>query len=166
MPPGATTAAASRREKEQRPLRVVTDKNGRKVGIYGKPQEDVTDLHNKSVMKLAEDLAATGRYEYVTVNRGWKYSTDKGTSKRPDVIAVRRDGKVDAWEIESPTDNPYLLHDRVTGEDGMRSIPEGRRGIAGVYRPNGLVKDPKAINDMRMRGQDPNKPSVQPYDPN
>jgi hypothetical protein len=164
IPPGAEIAPARRRARERTPLKVIKDAKGRKVGIFGKLQNN-TDLHDRVVMQHAETLTATGRYKYITVNRGWKYATGEGSSKRPDVIGVRRNGKVDAWEVESPSDNPYLLHSRLTGPDGIRGIDENRRNIAGVLRPAGFEKHPNAINDMIRRGQNLQLLPVQAFKP-
>jgi hypothetical protein len=140
-------------------LKVISDTEGKKIGIFGKLQGN-TPMHDQIVMQRAEELAATGRYKYITVNRGWRYATGEGSSKRPDIIGVRNDTKVDAWEVESPTDNPYILQAKLTGPEGMQGIPEARRGIAGVLRPHALDKHANAINDMKRRGQDVMNPPV------
>ncbi|WP_165603644.1 polymorphic toxin-type HINT domain-containing protein [Planctopirus hydrillae] len=109
--------------------------NGRNVPIYGLPQNtgDMRcpggmNMHAQTSINIAKAAAASGEYEYITLNRSWSKSSGNASSdsRRPDVVGVRCDGKVDAWEAISKTDNPNTLRDRV--RSGMESLPLSRRG--------------------------------------
>jgi len=61
------------------------------------------------------------------MDRAWSTSTGVSTdTRRPDVIGVRCDGKVNAWEVMSGGDTLRNLQRRV--DDGMESLPEANRG--------------------------------------
>ena len=51
----------------------------------------------------------------------------------PDVIGVRRNGVVDAWEVRSATDPVRDLEIRL--ENGMKTLPVERRGQIKVIEP-------------------------------
>ncbi|MEI9983504.1 MAG: hypothetical protein WDN69_10030 [Aliidongia sp.] len=89
--------------------RVVFDRNGRPVTIYGQAERSSskTDGHAEAMNDLAEALARSGNYEYITIQRSLRTATGRvGTSRNiPDVIGVRRNGLVDQFEIRSNTDN-------------------------------------------------------------
>jgi hypothetical protein len=51
----------------------------------------------------------------------------------PDVIGVRRNGTVDAWEVQSKTDNPQELQRRLVA--GRNSLPPERQGTIQVIQP-------------------------------
>ena len=63
----------------------------------------------------------------------------------PDVIGIRTNGKIDAWEVESSTDNALELYDRL--QQQMNTLPEQQRGTIKVLRPQGIVKDMQAATN-------------------
>lgn len=81
-------------------------------------------------------MARSGKYEYITQQRSWRTATGRvGTSRKiPDIIGVRHDGKVDAFEIESRSDNEASLRSRL--KEGMNTLPEERRGDYDVLKPS------------------------------
>jgi hypothetical protein len=109
---------------------------GRTVPIYGTGQStgsincpNGVNKHRQASINLAVQAANTGSYEFCTMNRAWSTSTGVSTdSRRPDVICVRCDGKVDAWEAISATDDPVILAARLSA--GMASLPIANRGTA------------------------------------
>lgn len=109
--------------------------NGREVSIYGKGQKTGDDKcpggvnkHRQASVKTARKAAMTGKYDYLTMNRQWSTTTGGVSTHtdRPDVIGVRCDGKVDAWEIISENDKPKDLQKRV--DEGMATLPKANRG--------------------------------------
>jgi hypothetical protein len=110
------------------------------------------------MQSIVQQQAATGEYKYFTLQRSWRFATGMGERSIPDVIGVRRDGSVSAWEIESSSDNPYLLQVRLM--QGMAALPQEFQGTPTVVRPVGINKNPNAIRDMIRRGQDPSTPPV------
>jgi hypothetical protein len=116
---------------------VLTDVNGRPVTIYGQAEaaSSTTLGHAEAMNELANNLAQSGDYEYITLQRSWRTATGReGTSSLiPDVIGVRRDGVVDAWEVLSKTDSEVALRARL--QEGMQSLPVARRGTIEVIPP-------------------------------
>ena len=126
------------------PENVATDLNGNSVIIDGKPVmvygqatqgSSTTPGHGDAMIDLIARLAPTGDYEYFTLQRSWRTATGRvaADGKIPDVIGVRRNGKVDAWEVESTTDDPAILRQRLS--KGMNSLPLERRGNIDVIPP-------------------------------
>jgi hypothetical protein len=117
--------------------RVLTDRNGREARIYGQAERgsSTTPGHAEAMNDLAEQLAQSGDYDYITIQRSWGTATERESTSRkiPDVIGVRRDGRVDVWEVESKTDDPETLQQRL--DDAMETLPEQNRGSTQVIKP-------------------------------
>jgi hypothetical protein len=117
--------------------RTVTAPNGRTLTVWGQAEHaaSTTPGHAEAMNNLVNRLAATGEYEYVCIQRSWRTATNRvGPSRSiPDVIGVRRNGVVDAWEVQSATDIPDVLRQRL--RDGMNTLPPARRGNIDVLPP-------------------------------
>ena len=116
--------------------RTVTDSNGHPVTIYGQSSSSsTTPGHDRAIENQANRMAQSGTYEYVTMQRSWRTATGRVSRSGaiPDVIGVRRDGRVDAVEVASRTDDPAALRSRLV--DGMSTLPAGRRGTVSVIDP-------------------------------
>lgn len=116
--------------------RTVKDKNGTSVTIWGQSRSPSRTRGHDATMKAeAERMARSGDYEYVTIQRSWRTATGRvGKSRKiPDVIGVRRDGKVDAVEVRSKTDKSHVLRQRL--KKGMRTLPPARRGDIKIIYP-------------------------------
>lgn len=102
------------------------------VVLIGKAQKTGTDGHDEQILKRVEKLIATGEYEYITLDLAWRTATGRASQSklRPDIVGLRRDGKVDAWEIASQTDNVKDLRNRLKA--GRESLPPDRRGTIDV----------------------------------
>jgi len=142
------------------PTFVVRDGRGREVPVYGQAERgsSTTPGHYELMELIVRQHAETGEFEYFALQKGWRFATGSGERTIPDVIGVRRNGRVSGWEIESSSDNPYLLQTRLQG--GMAALPERNQGDFTVVRPLGIKKHPNAIRDMISRGQDPANPPV------
>lgn len=118
--------------------KAVADKDGNPVIIYGQAEKSssTTVGHAEAMNKLANKLAQSGDYEYITLQRSWRTATGRvGTSGSiPDVIGVRRDGRVDAWEVQSKTDDPSVLRERL--RSGLNSLPIEKQGQIQVIPPS------------------------------
>jgi len=115
----------------------VTDVKGRPVKIYGQSSSSsTTPGHDTTMLEYARALAKTGDYEYLTLQRSWRTATGRvGTSRAiPDVIGVQRTGVVDAWEVESLTDNQQALRSRL--QTGQSSLPLQRQGTIDIIQPS------------------------------
>ena len=77
-------------------------------------------------------MAKSGDYEYITLNRSWKVTTglDDASSLRPDIIGVRRNGLVDAFEVQSQSDAYDALLIRLN--KGMQTLPAKNQGSVRV----------------------------------
>lgn len=116
--------------------RTVIDAHGNQVKVWGQSRSpSKTPGHDAAMEARALQMARSGKYEYVTIQRSWRTATGRvGKSRRiPDVIGVRRDGKIDAIEIRSKTDSPQVLEKRL--EEGMGTLPPTRRGETAVFDP-------------------------------
>ncbi len=117
--------------------RTVTAPNGRTLTVWGQAEaaSSTTPGHAEAMNNLATQLAATGEYEYVTIQRSWRTATGRVGNSRsiPDVVGVRRNGVVDAWEVQSATDVEAVLRQRL--RNGMNTLPPARRGQINVIPP-------------------------------
>lgn len=117
--------------------RTVTASNGLSLTVWGQAEHaaSTTAGHAEAMNNLVGRLAATGEYEYATLQRSWRTATGRvGTSRNlPDVIGVRKIGLVDAWEVQSATDVEAALRQRL--RNGMNTLPPDRRGIIEVIPP-------------------------------
>jgi predicted lipoprotein len=115
---------------------IVTAKNGKKVPIYGQNvSTSGTPGHDSKILSHAMELAHSGEYAYIMMQRSWRTATDRQAKSGliPDLIAVRLDGKVDAWEVKSRTDNVDVLRARL--RSGMDSVPVEWQGDFDIMIP-------------------------------
>ena len=123
----------------------VTDRNGRPVTIYGQSGQasSTTPGHGPMMQNIGESWAHSGEYDYVLYQRSVRTATGRvGTStNQPDLIGVRRDGKVDMIEVRSKTDSMQQLQQRLT--DAQNSLPADRRGKTGIVTPQPHTSSPK-----------------------
>ena len=116
--------------------RVVQDKNGREVTIWGQSSSSSkTAGHDIAIDNQAARMAESGAYEYITLQRNWRTATGRVGKNRniPDLIGVRRDGRVDAVEVRSDSDTAAALRRRL--QIGLNSLPKSRRGRIQVIQP-------------------------------
>jgi hypothetical protein len=116
--------------------RTVKDAQRRSVAIWGQARSSsTTPGHDTTIMAKARAMALSGQYEYITVQRSWTTATGRVSESRriPDIIRVRRDGRVDAYEVKSSTDNQDDLEQRL--EEGMQSLPARHRGQVEILLP-------------------------------
>ena len=90
-------------------------------------------LHAATVLRISREFARSGDYEFITMNRAWKTATGREShlATRPDIIGVRRDGRVDAFEIRSPSQDPDVLLMRLESE--MQSLDPEIQGVFDVF---------------------------------
>ena len=92
-------------------------------------------MHDATIEAGARELAMTGKYTDVLMQRSWRTATGREavSSRIPDIIALRKSGEADAWEVQSGSDAMKPLLKRL-GE-GMETVPEGYRGKSNVIEP-------------------------------
>ena len=127
------------------PAELITDPStGRGVGVFGQAMRSssTTAGHGEAMIRylLTQD---SDKYEYVAFQRSLRTLADAGSGKSlfakgegraiPDVIGVRRDGKIDLFEITSQTQNNDQQLEKLKA---MRAtLPQDRRGQIRAWRP-------------------------------
>lgn len=123
-------------ERKAMPKRTVKDNRGNDVVIWGQTSSaSTTPGHDKAMEAKAQAMARTGDYEYITLQRAWRTATGRVSKSRkiPDIIGVRRNGRVDAFEVRSKSDTNEKLQKRI--DEGMQSLPAKNRGRTGIIKP-------------------------------
>jgi hypothetical protein len=128
----------------QNPIRIILDRNGQPVRIYGKLEgSSTTRGHFEAMRNQAIRLAESGEYAEIHFQHGWGTASGEASATNrltPDVLGVRRTNvsrpaQVDGWEVWSNTDlsRSVDLNGKLTR--GRASLPEGRRGTIEVIDP-------------------------------
>ena len=123
------------------PVHMIKDARGKTVEIWGQSKSSsTTPGHDRTMEAKAVAMALSGKYEYITLQLSWATATGGvgSSSRRPDVIGVRHDGKVDAFEIQSDSDKDKALRRRL--EEGENTLPPERRGWTEVIRADPAMK--------------------------
>lgn len=119
--------------------RMVTDPAGREVPIYGQAEHasSTTEGHASTMNDLAEQAIQRGGVKHVTLQRSWRTATGRVSKSRliPDVIVVHETDVVDAYEVQSDTDDPRELRRKL--RRGRESLPVENRGRTRVVKPKG-----------------------------
>ena len=88
--------------------KIDTAPNGRKVTIFGQSLHARANSpgHSKTIDAIKDKLVATGDYQYIFMQRTWVTATGRISDSQliPDVLGVRYSGKIDVWEVLSPSD--------------------------------------------------------------
>ena len=103
--------------------------------IVGTAQKTGTPGHQVKTYREAIKAAKDPKVEKVYLNRSYKTSIPKGKSgERPDVLIKNKDGRVDAVEVASKTDDEGKLLRR--NQAAMQNLPaENRGGTVTIVRP-------------------------------
>ena len=87
------------------------------------------DWHRISINNKRDELAASGMYSKISVNRSLKTNGLNG-SQRPDIIAFRKDGVIEIYEFASPSQaSGYAQNKLVKKMDTMKNNNQGSEGI-------------------------------------
>ena len=102
--------------------------NGTK--IHGTGQVDKTPGHNQFSEAIANKLAMSGKFKAIYLNRTYSLAKGKGTSaRRPDVMAIDKNGKVHSIELASKTDMGSKLPTLTSrNAAAMKNLPANERG--------------------------------------
>ena len=80
-----------------------------------RPHSNGTEGHWETIQQKANELANSGQYEKIYVNKGLSNEIPGATpNRRPDIMAVKPDGSIDQFEVPSKTDTIKGLLDRMT----------------------------------------------------
>ena len=80
--------------------------------------------HVLRVEQKVAELADSGLYSHITMNRAWRTASQRKASSDliPDIIAVGWDGKIVPFEVQSGGDEIPDLVQRL--KDGMATVPD------------------------------------------
>lgn len=94
----------------------------------GRTLETQKGDHATRVYREAIEMAKSGKYNKVYLNRGYIAATGEKVSvnRRPDIIGIRKDGKVDVVEVQSKTDKEAILRGR--NNEIIAQFPQNKRG--------------------------------------
>ena len=100
------------------------------VPIYGSAQKTQTNGHWVRSMREAIEMARSGQYREIHLNRDWgSFTGGRVTGRKPDVAGVRKSGEIDVVEVPSRSDqkkgNQHLI-DR--NDTLMQRLPAEERG--------------------------------------
>lgn len=115
---------------------VVTDRGGREVSIWGQPKSrSTTEGHPETIARTAESRAKSGRYDYVLMQRSLRTAVGRSMERGeiPDLVGVRRDGRVDIFEVRSNSQSRYEL--RIKVQQMLKTLPPNMRGKGYVLEP-------------------------------
>ncbi len=90
-----------------------------KVVWCDKPHTNKTPGHWETICDRVERMRQSGQYAIIYVNKGLSNELRHPfPNRRPDIMAVRHDGKIDQVEVPSKTDKTWILKARM--EDSQR----------------------------------------------
>jgi hypothetical protein len=116
----------------------VLDAQGDQVEVFGQTSSSsTTPGHGNTIEAKAWSMARTGAYRYITLQRSWRVATSLAgvSTSIPDLIGVRRDDRVDAFEVASQSDDREALELRL--RRGLETLPPEHRGETDV-----ILSDP------------------------
>ena len=119
--------------------------------IYGTGQKDGTPYHDLLSELIGNKLAMSGKFTEIYLNRSYNVGIGMGGRRRPDIMAIDKNGKVHAIEIASKTDMPKQkfqeLHDR--NNVCMNKLPEAQQGeIISIEHPYAMKEIRNKINRL------------------
>ncbi|HXF91047.1 MAG TPA: hemagglutinin repeat-containing protein [Candidatus Nitrosotenuis sp.] len=111
-----------------------------KAKIFGRAQKTGTPGHEVRAYREAIEKAKEENVDKVLLNRGYNRIIDPKIKPncRPDVMVVKKNGKVDAIEVPSRTDDFEILIER--NEVALGKFPKELRGAIDLAQ---ITKDPK-----------------------
>jgi len=79
-----------------------------------KPHTNKTEGHWETIVDKTNELAESGEYKKIYVNKGIRNEVkDVTPNRRADITAVKRDDKIDLFEVPSKSDDPDKLVERM-----------------------------------------------------
>ena len=93
---------------------------GCEIDWPSRPHTNGTEGHWDTIVNKANELAESGEYTQIYVNKGLHNEVpDTAINRRPDIMGVRTDGKIDQFEVPSRTDTVQGLTNRMIDNQGM-----------------------------------------------
>lgn len=95
-------------------LKVSADINNTEIVMPSKSHTNSTPGHWDKMLSEADDMAFSGKYNKVYLNKGIRNEIpNASTNRRPDIMGVRKNGKIDQIEVMSKTDSYSTLQNRM-----------------------------------------------------
>jgi hypothetical protein len=113
---------------------VATNSSSQKTKVNWSGADHGNPRHMQKILNKVKALIASGDYSEVYINKALKTAGLKTTGSannrlRPDIIAIKRNGKVDIIEVRSPSQSPKQLQNKLNGM--LSNIP----GSSGIMLP-------------------------------
>lgn len=87
---------------------------GEAARAASKPHTNKTEGHWETIVDKTNELAESGEYKKIYVNKGIRNEVkDVTPNRRADITAVKRDDKIDLFEVPSKSDDPDKLVERM-----------------------------------------------------
>ena len=113
------------------------DINGEEVIIWGQEHSSsTTDGHAETIAGKAAEKANSGEYAHVLMQRSLRTALGRwfnGMRKIPDLVCIRRDGRVDVYEVRSNNQTRFELESSL--EAIMNELPPEMQGSSEVFEP-------------------------------
>ncbi|MCC5816299.1 MAG: hypothetical protein JJT78_16230 [Leptospira sp.] len=102
----------------------------KETDVDGKPQKTGTNGHAETIAEKTLELRDSGEYDKIYLNKGINRVLGEpkliSPNRRPDIVAVRKDGRIDLFEIASETDKEEDLKERM--REVRDKLPEEKKG--------------------------------------
>nr|WP_304363258.1 RHS repeat-associated core domain-containing protein [Gilliamella apicola] len=129
----------------------VREVNGTK--IYGKGQVDSTPGHDQFSEAIANKLAMSGQFTEIYLNRSYNMALKtKASARRPDIMAIDKNGKVHAIELASKTDKNKLESLIRRNKEAMEKLGSYREDAISLFEHPYNARDIKHRLDLLIKG--------------
>ena len=114
-------------------IKVSIDVKNTDIISPSKPHTNQTPGHWEKMLSEADDMAFSGKYDKIYLNKGLRNEIPNASAnRRPDVMGVRKNGKIDQIEVMSKTDSRSALQNRLLDNRNMMGT---RGGTINVVEP-------------------------------
>jgi len=98
-----------------------------------KPHTNKTEGHWETIVDKTQELAESGEYKRVYVNKGIRNEVPNVTpNTRADITGVRKDNAIDLFEVPSKTDDPQALLNRMKNTQSQLGERSGNSSIVNI----------------------------------
>ena len=106
-----------------------------KVILPNKPHVNKTEGHWETILSKVDELRVSGDYSKIYVNKGIRNEIKTAKiNRRPDIMAVKRDGTIDQFEIPSKTDVIEKLRIRMSRNSAVMGNRAGNNTIVPIMK--------------------------------
>jgi len=99
-------------------------------------------------------MAQNGKYDKIYVNKGIGNEIPGAKpNNRPDIMGVRKDGKIDQVEVPSKTDDPLKLIDRMKKNQQTMGDKAGDIRIKRIKNKGGNILSDETLTSITRSGR-------------